>query len=83
MLDYAIAVIPDALSGVGAEQAVGDAEVAFEFQVGPVVKRIAEQVGHSGGEFLELFEIGGVSGAVAFINAIGSHGPPFVVVAAE
>jgi len=47
-----------------------------------MVQGIAHGVGDSFGPLFKLFPIGGVlAGAEPFVDAVGTHGPPFVVVA--
>ena len=74
---------PDALGRLGTEQPVADAERALQFQVRPVVERIAERLRHGLGPFLELLPVRGVAGAEAFGHAGRAHRPPFVVIAVE
>ena len=69
--------------GLGAQQPIGDAQRTLQFQVGPVVERIAERFGDGFRPLLELFPIGGVAGAEAFLDACGPHRPPLVMVAGE
>ena len=69
--------------GVVTVQGLGDAEVALQLQVGPVVQGVANQVGHGLGPLLKFFGGGGVAGDVVLGHAAGAHGPPLVVVAAQ
>jgi len=71
------------LGGFGAQQFSGNPEVAFEFQVGPVVERVAKRPGHGGGPGLELVRIARVPGDQALGDAVGPHGAPLVVIAAQ
>ena len=72
----------DVGGGVGAEQ-VGDAEGRGQFEVRPVVERVAQGVGQGLGPFLKLLPVGSVARDVALVHAVGPHGAPFVVVAAQ
>jgi len=77
-----VGAIPDLGSSVFVEEAI-DAEVTFEFEVGPVEERVAEGMGHGACPGEEFFVGRRVAGAVAFVHAVGAHGAPFVVVAFE
>jgi hypothetical protein len=61
----------------------GDAEVAAQFQVRPVVEGVAHRVGHGFGPLLEPGVVVGIAGDVAFRYAVGAQGPPLVMVAVE
>ena len=75
--------LPHLVGGLGAEQQVVDVEIPRQFQVAPVVERVAQQVRHDAGEGVELLAIGGVSRAVALGDAVGAHLAPLVVIAVE
>ncbi|MBA7705172.1 hypothetical protein ES703_113996 [subsurface metagenome] len=49
----------------------------------PVVKRISQSIWNGLCPFFELFVIAGIAGAEPFADAVGSHRPPFVMVAVE
>jgi len=74
--------VPDRLGGIGREDLV-DAEVAAQFEMGPVEQGIAQRVrdGVGPGEKL-LFRIA-VAGDQFFGHAVGTHGAPLVMVGAE
>src|SRR5262245_58481567 len=57
--------------------------MALQFDVGPVIKRIAQSVRNGGGPGLKLTERIGVAGAEPLRHAIGTHRPPFVMIALE
>ena len=76
-----VALLPDSPRGVRIEQPVADPKRPLQFQVGPVVQRIAERLGHDLGPFFELFPVVGVARAIAFRHAGRAHCPPFVVIA--
>ena len=78
-----VALVEDFACGLRREELL-DAEGGLQLQVGPVVEGVAEGVGHGLGPLLELLPVGGVlAGAVALVDAVGAHGAPLVVVAAE
>src|SRR5208283_2912903 len=60
-----------------------NAEIALQFEMGPVIERIAETVRDGGGPSEKLVVGGSVAGTKGFGDAVGSHGPPFVVVTLE
>ena len=65
-------------------QQVGHSESRLQLQVGPMVERVAHGVGNRLGPLLELLPVGGLlAGAVFLVDAVGTHGAPFVVVAFE
>src|SRR5262245_58791231 len=51
--------------------------------MGPVIERIAQRVGDGARPRQELLVGVGVSGAKALFDAVGAHGPPFIVVARQ
>jgi hypothetical protein len=58
-----------------------DSEIAFQFQVRPVIQRIAQR-GRHGARPGEVFLVRkSVAGALAFRHPVGPHGAPFVVIA--
>ena len=73
----------DALGRLGAQQAVADAQRPLQFQMGPVIERVAERLGNRLRPFLELLPIRRVAGAVAFVDAGRPHGTPLIVIAVE
>ena len=78
--ELAVRFVPDFARGVGRDQAI-DAEVAFQFEMAPMVKRISQRVWH-GLAPREKFFIGlGFARAKFFRNSIAAHRAPFVVVA--
>ena len=58
-------------------------EVALKLHVNPVVHGIAESVGHSFGESLELLAWTGVSGNALLADAVRAQEPPLVMVMAK
>ena len=67
-----VALVPDALGRVGTQQPVADAQRPLQFQVRPVVQRVAERLRHGLGPFLELLPIRGVAGA----DSVPARRPP-------
>src|SRR5690606_34159046 len=74
--------IPDRAGRRGTEQIV-DAEVPPQFEMGPVVERVAQAVRHGGRPGRELLPGVGITGAETLGHPIGAHGPPLVVIAFE
>jgi len=57
---------------------------SFEFQVSPVIQGITHGIGKGFGPFFEFFPVAGIlTGAITFINSVGSHGTPFIMVTFE
>ena len=78
-----VALVIDFAGGLRIEY-LGDAEGGLQLQVGPVVQGVAHGIGNRFGPLLELLPVGGVlARAVAFVHAVGAHGAPLVVVAAQ
>ena len=79
---FFVRLFPDFGGGFFVEQ-FRDAEITLQFQMRPVIERIAERVRHGGGPGLELVEGIGIARAKTFRDAVGPHGAPFVVIAFE
>ena len=77
-----VGLVPDLPGGVFVQQQV-DAEVAAQLQVRPDVQRVTQGVGHRAGEGGELVVGVGVAGDEDFVDAVGPHGPPLVVVGGQ
>ena len=58
-----------------------DVEIALQLQVRPVIERIAQRRGYGLGPGLELVKRSCIPGALAFVDIVGSHGAPLVMVA--
>ena len=71
------------LHGIFAGQRLIHIEVALQLQMGPVVQRIADEVGHGLGPLLELFCQSGIAGNIMLSHTAGTHGAPFIVVTAQ
>jgi hypothetical protein len=69
--------------GGGLVQEFRDTEVAREFEMCPVVERIAERVRDGARPCDEFVVRRGAAGAVFFIHAVAAHRAPFVMVAFE
>ena len=82
VLQLVVGQIPDFLSGLAVQDAVV-AEVALQLQVAPVVHGVANALGQSFCELLELLAVGSVTGDVLFLNTVAAHNSPLVVVAAQ
>ncbi|MBA7710400.1 hypothetical protein ES703_119342 [subsurface metagenome] len=66
--------------GIRSEQLVVYAEWILQLHVRPVIKWISQAAGYGLGPLLELLIITRIAGTVLFVDTIGSHCPPFVVV---
>ena len=73
---------PDPI-GVPAVEQLADAEVALELEMGPVIQRVAQRLRHRRRPGAELVQRPRVAGAVAFVDAVGAHRPPLVMIALE
>ena len=60
-----------------------DTEYAAQFQVSPVVKRVAHSMLQGIRPFLEFLECRFVAGDILFGNTVCTHGTPFVMVSAQ
>jgi len=76
-----VAGLPDHRRGLLAERQV-DAEITLQFEVSPVVQRIADEFGHGTRPGQEGSVVGRMPGDILFHHAVGAHGAPLVVVAA-
>ena len=75
-------MLPDFGSGTLIEEFV-NAEIALQFEMGPMVERIAEAMGDGGSPGKEFVVGGGVTSAKGFGDTVGAHGTPLVVIAFE
>ena len=62
---------------------ISNAEVALQLEMRPMVERIAQRVGNGSGPGQKFLVGRSVPGDVVFRDAIGPHGPPFVVVSLQ
>src|SRR5690606_3428039 len=76
------AMLVDRLGSGRIEQAIY-IKIAFEFQMRPVVKRIAHGVGNRVCPLPKLVKIRCAAGDKLFIDAQRAHGPPLVVIALQ
>jgi len=81
-VEEGVCQVPNVFRGAIVER-LGDAEVALQFEMSPMVERVAEggRNGASPGE--KLFGRRGVAGAIALVNSVGPHGAPFVMIALQ
>ena len=77
---FFVRLFPDFVGGFFVEQ-LGNAEITLQFQMRPVIERIAERVRHGGRPGFELVKWTGAARAKTFRDAVGAHGAPFVMVA--
>ena len=75
-------LLPDFVGRLG-RQAFCNTEIAGQFELCPVVKRIAQQVGHGRRKGIKLLAIRRRTGDQRLIDAIRAHRAPFVMVAAQ
>ena len=73
---------PDPIGVLAVEQ-LADAEVALQLEMGPVIQRVAQRLRHRRRPGAELVQRPRVAGAVAFVDAVGAHRPPLVMIALE
>jgi hypothetical protein len=60
-----------------------DSEIAGQFEVCPVIKRVSHGVRNGSGPRCELLKRGNIASAIALCDAVGPHGPPFVMITRE
>ncbi len=77
-----VGLLPDRGGGTLVERR-GDAEVILQLEMSPVVKRIADQLRDRFGKCEILLVRRRVAGAEALRDAVGPHGPPFIMIAGE
>ncbi len=77
-----IRALPDFRSGLLIEQ-FGNAKVALQLEVRPVVEGIAQRVGNSSRPRQEFLVGRGISRNIFFRDPIRPHGPPFVVISLQ
>src|SRR5690242_11806707 len=77
-----VGAVPDG-GGRSLVQQIVDSEIPEQFQVGPVIKGIAERVRDSARPRQKLVKRRGAAGAEFLTDAVRAHGPPLVVVAVE
>ncbi len=69
------------LPGCRRIQQFRDTERRFQFEVRPVIQRIAHRVGNRLGPLFEFLPVGRIlAGTVTFVNTVGTHRTPLVVV---
>ena len=82
VLQLLVAQIPYLLCGISAQMA-GVAKVSLQLQMAPVVQRIADKLFQGLSPFLEFLAVSSISGDIFFIDTIGTHLTPFVVISAQ
>ena len=75
-----VGFLPNFRGGLLAQQ-IRDAEIPFQFEVRPMIQRVAECVRNRFGPGFEFLLRRGVAGDEFFGDAVGAHRPPFVMVA--
>src|SRR5882757_414024 len=60
---------------------LADSEVAFQFEMSPVIERVAKSKRHGASPRKKFLIGGGVAGTVTFRHPTGPHGSPFVMIA--
>jgi hypothetical protein len=75
-----VRALPDRERGFPIQQ-LGNAKVALQFEVRPVIERIAQGVRNGSRPGQKFFVGRGIACDVFLGNAVGPHGPPFIVVA--
>ena len=81
-MDALICAVPNCIRCFVA-QGFLDAEIPAQLQMRPVVKRVSDAGGHHGGISLKFFIPARVSSDVLFLNTIGTHRTPFIVITAK
>ena len=77
-----VAGFPDLISSSRGEGSI-HIKIPFQLQMGPVIEGVANGAGQNFGPGVKLFPVRGIAGDHSFGSAIGTHGAPFVVVAAQ
>jgi len=78
-----IALVPYSPSGLGAQQAVGYPERPLQFEMNPMVHRVAERLGDNRGPLFEFLPIRSVTGDVFLVDSGGAHEAPLVMITVE
>ena len=82
LLQRLVSEVPHFVSGLGAQRAM-IAKEALQFQMRPVVQRIADCLADNFRPLAELLVVARAAGNVVFIHARAAHQAPLVVVAAQ
>ena len=72
-------LVPNLTSRGGGERG-GDAEIALQFQMRPVVHGAADQAGQHRGELLKLLVLGSVARHIVLGHAADAHDAPLIVI---
>ena len=78
-----VGLIPNGIGSCRRKQRVVDAKGAAQLEVRPVVKWIAQALGHGGGPGVQFFAVAGIAGAKTLVDTVRTHGPPLIVVTGE
>lgn len=57
-----------------------DSEIALQFEMRPVIQRVPCRKGNRSSPLFKFRIIGLVTGAEAFVHAVGAHGAPFIMI---
>ena len=79
---FFIGKVPDRFAGFGRKNTFVT-EITFQFQMGPMIKRITDQGRKRARKRFKFFIIAGITRNHAFGKSAGTHGAPFIVIGAE
>ena len=82
VLQFFIGLVENLVGGILVERLI-DAEHLLQFEMSPIIERIADQFGNDLGVFFKLFFPGGSARYVIFVHATHTHGAPLIVIAAQ
>ena len=81
-LKFCVAEIPHFFCCLSGEMS-GITKIALQFEMTPVVQRIADGFFQRFRPFMELFPVTGTAGNIVFIDTIRAHQAPFVMISAK
>ena len=81
-LQFAVRGLPYHVRSLGIEQLINP-EKALQFQMRPVVDRVADQAGHNFREAVKLIVEACAAGHILFRHRIGTHHAPLVMIARQ
>ena len=79
LLQLCVAELPHLLCRVSV-QIAGVAKVSLQLQMAPVIKWIPDCERQRLRPLLKFFPVRGATGNIIFVNAIGTHLPPFIMI---
>ena len=83
LLQLLVTLVENLAGGLGAQQLL-NTKGGLQLQMCPVIQRVTQCIGHRFSPLLKLLPVASVlTRAVLLVNAIGTHGAPLVVVAAQ